>query len=176
MKNGVFWDVTPVALVRTDVSEELSASFIRVTRIGELETTVAVTSNRRRGYKMCVMVTNYINLMLLRAMQSLHRGNGLCPPRMSKYRHLPEVRGIATRCILCGNSSLTSPHCHLYRRPSRYTLIMRVYSPCALRTDLHATSTAPANSSHVPFTCPPPPPGNCSSEVEAYPCTITRSS
>jgi hypothetical protein len=28
-----------VALVRTDVSEELSASFIRVTRIGELETT-----------------------------------------------------------------------------------------------------------------------------------------
>jgi hypothetical protein len=28
-----------VALVRTDVSEELSASFIRVTRIGELRTT-----------------------------------------------------------------------------------------------------------------------------------------
>jgi hypothetical protein len=36
-----------VALVRTDVSEELSASFIRVTRICELGTTVAVTSNRR---------------------------------------------------------------------------------------------------------------------------------
>jgi hypothetical protein len=36
-----------VALVRTDISEELSASFIRVTRIGELETTLAVTSNRR---------------------------------------------------------------------------------------------------------------------------------
>jgi hypothetical protein len=35
------------ALVRTDVSEELSASFIRVTRIGELGTTLAVTSNRR---------------------------------------------------------------------------------------------------------------------------------
>jgi hypothetical protein len=35
-----------VALVRTDVSEELSASFIRVRRIGELETTLAVTSNR----------------------------------------------------------------------------------------------------------------------------------
>jgi hypothetical protein len=30
-RNGVFWDVT---LVRTDISEELSASFIRVTRIG----------------------------------------------------------------------------------------------------------------------------------------------
>jgi hypothetical protein len=36
-----------VALVRTYVSEELSASFIRVTRIGELGTTLAVTSSRR---------------------------------------------------------------------------------------------------------------------------------
>jgi hypothetical protein len=35
-----------VALVRTDVSEELSATIIRVTRIGELGT-LAVTSNRR---------------------------------------------------------------------------------------------------------------------------------
>jgi hypothetical protein len=36
-----------VALVRTDVSEELRASFIRVTKIGELGTKLAVTSNRR---------------------------------------------------------------------------------------------------------------------------------
>jgi hypothetical protein len=36
-----------VALVRTEVSEELSASFIRVKRIGELGITLAVTSNRR---------------------------------------------------------------------------------------------------------------------------------
>jgi hypothetical protein len=34
-----------VDLVRTDVSDELSASLIRVTRIGELGTTLAVTSN-----------------------------------------------------------------------------------------------------------------------------------
>jgi hypothetical protein len=34
-----------VALVRTDVSEDLSASFIRMIRIGELGTTLAVTSN-----------------------------------------------------------------------------------------------------------------------------------
>jgi hypothetical protein len=34
-----------VALVRTDVSEQLSASFIRVTRIGELGITLTVTSN-----------------------------------------------------------------------------------------------------------------------------------
>jgi hypothetical protein len=36
-----------VALVRTDVSEELSAPFIGVTRIGEVGTALAVTSNRR---------------------------------------------------------------------------------------------------------------------------------
>jgi hypothetical protein len=36
-----------VALVRTDVSKELNASFIRVIRIGELGTTLAVSSNRR---------------------------------------------------------------------------------------------------------------------------------
>jgi hypothetical protein len=34
-------------LLRTDVSKELSASFIRVTRISELGTTLAVTSHRR---------------------------------------------------------------------------------------------------------------------------------
>jgi hypothetical protein len=36
-----------VALVRIGVSEELIASIIRVTNIGELGTTLAVTSNRR---------------------------------------------------------------------------------------------------------------------------------
>jgi hypothetical protein len=36
-----------VALVRSDVSEELNASFTRVKRIGELGTTLVVTSNRR---------------------------------------------------------------------------------------------------------------------------------
>jgi hypothetical protein len=36
-----------VALVRMDVSEELGASIIRVTRIGELGMMLAVTSNRR---------------------------------------------------------------------------------------------------------------------------------
>jgi hypothetical protein len=36
-----------VALVRTDVLEEPGASFIRVTKIGELGTTQAATSNRR---------------------------------------------------------------------------------------------------------------------------------
>jgi hypothetical protein len=34
-----------MALVIADVSEELSASYIKVTRIGELGTMLAVTSN-----------------------------------------------------------------------------------------------------------------------------------
>jgi hypothetical protein len=36
-----------VDLVRTDVSEESSTSIIRVTRIGEVGTALAVTNNRR---------------------------------------------------------------------------------------------------------------------------------
>jgi hypothetical protein len=42
-----------VALVRTDVSEELDAS-IRVTRIGELGTTLAATSNLRSVRRLVV--------------------------------------------------------------------------------------------------------------------------
>jgi hypothetical protein len=48
-----------VALVRTDVSEELSSSVIRVTRIGVLGTRLAVTSNRRtlrRNAKLLVII------------------------------------------------------------------------------------------------------------------------
>jgi hypothetical protein len=47
MKNGVFWDVTPCGSCKNRVSEEHSASFTRVTKICELGTTLAATSNRR---------------------------------------------------------------------------------------------------------------------------------
>jgi hypothetical protein len=43
-----------VALVRTDVSEEFSAFFIRVTRIGEPGTTLAVTSNQYSVHQLLV--------------------------------------------------------------------------------------------------------------------------
>jgi hypothetical protein len=52
-----------VALVRTDVSDEPSSSFIRVTRIGELETTLAVTSHRRRvrrNTKSALYIATYV--------------------------------------------------------------------------------------------------------------------
>jgi hypothetical protein len=49
-----------VALVRINVSEELSASFIRVTRIGELGTTLAVTSSRRTLQHVSVASYSYV--------------------------------------------------------------------------------------------------------------------
>jgi hypothetical protein len=48
-----------VALVRTDVSEEPGASFIRVTRIGELGTTQAATSNRRTIKMAAINIVGY---------------------------------------------------------------------------------------------------------------------
>jgi hypothetical protein len=53
-----------VALVRTDVSEELSASIIRVTRIGELGTTLALTSNR------CMLTANVPSSLMIEALSS----------------------------------------------------------------------------------------------------------
>jgi hypothetical protein len=55
----------PVALVRTYVSEELSASFIRVTRISELRTTLAVTSNRRTLRRLLVTASVVPNLPIV---------------------------------------------------------------------------------------------------------------
>jgi hypothetical protein len=52
-----------VALVITDVSEELSASIIRVTRICELGTTLAVTSNR---HKLSVIPSSPIIVTLMK--------------------------------------------------------------------------------------------------------------
>jgi hypothetical protein len=53
-----------VALVTTDVSEELNPSFIRVTRIGELGTTLAATSNRRT--LRCVVPSSPILVTLMK--------------------------------------------------------------------------------------------------------------
>jgi hypothetical protein len=49
-----------VAVVRTDVSEELSASIIKMTRIGGLGTTLAVTSNRSRSLRRLLVTSNVV--------------------------------------------------------------------------------------------------------------------
>jgi hypothetical protein len=53
-----------VDLVRTDFSEELSASIIRVTRIGELGT-LAVTSNQRTLWDLEVKAPNVVESKIL---------------------------------------------------------------------------------------------------------------
>jgi hypothetical protein len=56
-----------VTLVRTDVSEELSASFIRVTRISELGTTLSVTSYLRTLRKYTLVVRASVPRLLVSA-------------------------------------------------------------------------------------------------------------
>jgi hypothetical protein len=62
-----------VALVRTDVSEDCSASLIRVTGIGELGTTQAATSNRRRLRRNKITVIVTANGVIVRATGDIYR-------------------------------------------------------------------------------------------------------
>jgi hypothetical protein len=55
-----------VALVRTDVSQELTASIIRVTRIGELGTAQVETSKRRSLVATCVVPSSPILVTLVK--------------------------------------------------------------------------------------------------------------
>jgi hypothetical protein len=54
-----------VALVRTGVSEELSASINMVTRIGELVTTLAVTSNQRMLVQLFAFLRSVSQLLVM---------------------------------------------------------------------------------------------------------------
>jgi hypothetical protein len=49
-----------VALVRTDVSEEPGAPFLRVTKIGELGTTLAVTSKFLRSVRRLLVTASVV--------------------------------------------------------------------------------------------------------------------
>jgi hypothetical protein len=54
-----------VALVRTDVSEEPSASVIRVKRIGELRKTLAATSNRKESHGVTSPKTEFFSCWIV---------------------------------------------------------------------------------------------------------------
>jgi hypothetical protein len=77
-----------VALVRNDVSEELSASVIRVTRIGELGTTLAVTINRRTLVLVTANVVPSSPILLTLVMEAVF------PP---KRRFLQEPYGVTSQ-------------------------------------------------------------------------------
>jgi hypothetical protein len=96
-----------VVLVRTDVSEEPGASFITVTRIGELGTTQAATSNRR----------------------TLRR-NTKVPP---KRRFLQEPHGVTSQktpffiVTAVKTSDLTKRHCSTKPTVSSHTCSIHFY-------------------------------------------------
>jgi hypothetical protein len=77
-----------VALVRTDVSEELSASFIRMTRIDELGTTLAVffRSVRRLLVTASVLHSSPILVTLMKE-----------APSSSERRFLQEPHGVTSQ-------------------------------------------------------------------------------
>jgi hypothetical protein len=76
-----------VALVKTDVSEELSTSFIRVTRIGELGTTLAVTSMCRLLVTASIALSSLILVTLMK--EALSSSETLILTRAT-WRNFPE--------------------------------------------------------------------------------------
>jgi hypothetical protein len=94
-----------VTLVRTDVSEELSAS-IRVTRISELGTTISVTSNRRLQYRRCDVASVQPHLSVVLQWPEDKSMSCLLAPA-AQYSPVHSVQQLCDPSALCAGMSAT---------------------------------------------------------------------
>jgi hypothetical protein len=108
----------PVALVGTDVSEENIASIIRVTRIGQLETTLAVTSKRstlrRNTIKRMDKLVSNTRLVMQRGVGLAGNGVGFLNGQTTKRDNIASVEGVGSSVVYKARLKDTEPRLQVY--------------------------------------------------------------
>jgi hypothetical protein len=107
-----------MAVVRTDVSEEYSASIIRVTRIGELGTELAITSIRRK-LRRNIYILIFIVLLTFFLAHRLFSPSWWRHCFLPKRRILQEIHGVTfqntTFFIVTAMKTSNFTQCNLFR-------------------------------------------------------------